>query len=396
LNVCIFTTVHRPTDVRVFHREARTLAAAGHSVTLLAHGDFVRQESFGVIIKGIPRARNRFFRLLSIFKFAGRCLKERAEVYHFHDLELLPLGVLLKWITGKRVIYDCHENYPEAAFERAWYPDWLKPWVSTLIAAIEPALARRLDIVICVVPDQQQRFEEKGCRTLLLRNLPRLEIFASAFEKKLPKLNRLIYLGGMTLVRGAKLLVDIMVALREAHPQVKLLCLGPFNEPHVETEVKQYAGSCGLSDAIEYVSSVPHEKVPDYLAQSQVGLIPWQPNEQMLRMVFPNKVFEYMACGLPAVASDLPSLRYIFGRSQSGLLVRPDDPKAHAQAIRELLDHPALMAEMGAKGRRFVTEQLNWDKEAVKLVDLYQQFELLNSGGEPLTTDRKGCITFKP
>jgi len=375
LKVCIFTTVHRPFDVRVFHREAHTLAAAGHQVTLLAHADFVEEIREGVVIKGIKRPHNRFFRLLSVFKFAWRCLREKPDVYHFHDLELLPLGLLLKWLTRKRIIYDCHENYPEAAYERAWYPDWLKPLVAKLIGFIEPFIARRLDCVICVVPDQQERFKAHRCRTLLVRNLPQLEIFESAFQQHLPKVDRLIYLGGLTLVRGARVLADIMAELIKTHPHIKLLCLGPFNEPHVEAEVKQYVQERGLQEAIEYIRFVPHEQVPAYLAQSRIGLIPWQVNEQMLRMVFPNKVFEYMACGLPIVASDLPSLRYIFGRSQSGALVRPDDPQAHAQAIRELLDHPDKAKELGDLGRKFVYEQLNWRIESEKLLRLYRQFQ---------------------
>ena len=359
--------------MRVFHREARTLAAAGHQVTLLAHADFVEETRDHVIVKGIKRPHNRFFRLLSVFKFARRCLQEKADVFHFHDLELLPLGLLLKWITRKRVIYDCHENYPEAAYERAWYPDWLKPLVAKLIGFIEPFIARRLDCVICVVPDQQERFEAHGCRTLLVRNLPQLEIFESAFQQGLPKVDRLIYLGGLTPVRGARVLVDIMAELKKTHPHIKLLCLGPFNEPHVEAEVKQYVQECGLQQEIEYIHFVPYEQVAAYLVQSLIGLIPWQVNEQMLRMVFPNKVFEYMACGLPIVASDLPSLRYIFGRSQSGVLVQPDDPQAHAQAIRELLDHPDKMHELGDLGRRFVCEQFNWRLESEKLLRLYEE-----------------------
>ncbi len=374
MKVCVFTTVHRPFDVRVFHREARTLAAAGYQVTLLAHADFVEESRDDVKVKGIPRPRNRFFRLLSTFTFARKCLQERADVYHFHDLELLPLGLLLKWLTRKRVIYDCHENYPEAAYERAWYPDWLKPLAAKLIGVVEPFLARCLDCVICVVPDQQERFEARGCRTLLVRNLPQLEIFESAFQQKLPKVDRLIYLGGLTLVRGARVLVDIMAELKKTHPHIKLLCLGPFNEPHVEAEVKQYVQDRGLQEAIEYMPFVPHEQVPPYLVQSRIGLIPWQVNEQMLRMVFPNKVFEYMACGLPIVASDLPSLRYILDRSQAGILVRPEDVHSHAQAIRELLDHPDKAKTLGDLGRRFVCEQLNWRLESEKLLRLYREF----------------------
>ena len=374
LKICVFTTVHRPFDVRVFHRECRTLADAGFDVTLLVHADFSFRLEQGVKVKGIPRPKNRLFRLLSIFRFAWQCLREEADVYHFHDLELLPAGVLIKWLTRKRVVYDCHENYPEAAYERAWYPEWFKPWLSRFIAFFEPLLAGRLDRVICVVPDQIERFEQKGVATLLLRNLPRLEVFEGAVQKHPPKEDRIIYVGGLSIVRGAMLMVEMMAELQKTHPSTRLLWLGPFNEPFVEHEVKARIREMGLEAKIEHIPFVPHQEVPDYIVRSRVGLIPWQPNQQTMRMVFPNKVFEYMACALPVVASDLPSLRFIFGRSESGVLVKADDAVAHAQAVRELLDHPDRAQAMGTKGRAFVLNHYNWDVEAGKLLDLYHSF----------------------
>ena len=89
----------------------------------------------------------------------------------------------MKKTTGAAVIYDCHENYPETAYERVWLPEWIKPLLSHAIAWLEPSLAKSLDRVICVVPDQQQRLQKAGCETILIRNLPRLEIFDQAVER---------------------------------------------------------------------------------------------------------------------------------------------------------------------------------------------------------------------
>jgi glycosyltransferase involved in cell wall biosynthesis len=376
--VCIFTSVHRPFDVRVFHRQAKSLAAAGYAVTLWVHADFNIKHQDGVTLKGLSRPRNRLARLLNVIKLGRRCRSEDADVYHFHDLELLPVGVWLKIVTGKTVFYDCHENYPEAAYERAWYPDWLKPWLARFIAWIEPTLARRLDRIICVVPDQQERFLANGCSTELIRNLPRIEMFSHAYNAHPPKKSRLIYLGGLSMVRGARILVDIMERIHQTHPHVKLLCVGPFNEPHVEREVKSRIVKKGLDDVIQHIPFVPHETVPDYLVRSLIGLIPWQPNQQMLRMVFPNKVFEYMSCGLPIVASNLPSLEHLLKRSDAGILAEPCDPDDHARAICRLLDNPDQARTLGHNGYRFVHADYNWNTEAKKLLRVYRE-HLLSS-----------------
>lgn len=374
MHVCVFTTVHRPYDVRVFFRECRTLADAGYNVTLLAHANFEQEEKFGVTVKGLKKPTNRFLRLLSGVKIIGQCFKEKADVYHFHDFELLFGGLLLKWFTGKKVIYDCHENYPQVAFERAWLPETFRPLLSKIIEFIEPLFARQLDCVICVVPDQQQRFDRNGCKTLLVRNLPRLELFQQAVEKNLPKENRIIYVGGLTMVRGAKFMVDIMDELRKDYPDTTLLLLGPFNESYIEKEVKEYISRKNLNKCIEHINFVPHQNVAEFIVQSKVGLIPWQPNQQTLKMVFPNKVFEYMACGIPTVSSDLPSLKYIFNKAQSGLVVAAQDANAHAKAIGELLTNNELAKKLGQNGLDFVSANHNWDLEAQKLTGLYSSF----------------------
>jgi len=369
--VCIFTSVHKPFDVRVFHRQAVSLAAAGYEVVLLAHADFAVEKKLGVTVKGITRPASRWRRLTGLLAFYALCKKENAEVYHFHDFELLPIGWWLKKRTGRRVIYDCHENYPETAYERAWLPDWIRPLLSRFIAWLEPALARTLDGVVCVVPDQQARLQQAGCRTLLIRNLPRLEVFAAACERQPEKQNQIVYLGGLSRVRGARVMVDIMVELSRTHPHVQLLCIGPFNEPFVETETKEYVAQKGMAAYIRYIPYVPHEEVADYLVRSRVGLIPWQHSLQTQKMVNPNKVFEYMACGVPLVASDLPSLQYILEQSQAGLVAKADDAADHAAAIRRLLDDPELAGQLAANGRQYVYATHNWAREGEKLIAFY-------------------------
>ena len=120
-----------------------------------------------------------------------------------------------------------------------------------------------------------------------------------------------------------------------------------------------------------YIPYVPHEEVADYLVRSRVGLIPWQPSLQTQKMVNTNKVFEYMACGLPLVASDLPSLKHILVQSQAGLVAKADDAADHAAAIRRLLDDPELAGQLAANGRQYVYATHNWAREGEKLIAFY-------------------------
>src|SRR5947199_8635423 len=111
------TSVHSALDPRIFAKECVALAAAGHDVTLIAadDSDAVRE---GVKIRCVKRPSGRLARMLvtscSVFRTA---LAERADVYHFHDPELIPWGLVLR-VLGKRVIYDVHEDYVSAIAQR--------------------------------------------------------------------------------------------------------------------------------------------------------------------------------------------------------------------------------------------------------------------------------------
>jgi hypothetical protein len=121
IKVCIYTTVHRPDDVRVFHREAKSLAMHGYEVVLLAHADGTEEMRDGVLLKAIPRPKNRFFRLLSVFRFAWRPGGKMLKSIIFTISNVAGL-VLLK-LSQKKSFVCCHENYPQTAYERVWYPE---------------------------------------------------------------------------------------------------------------------------------------------------------------------------------------------------------------------------------------------------------------------------------
>src|SRR5215469_5500447 len=110
--VCFMTSVHMPFDVRIFHKECRSLARAGYPVTLIAcHG---KQEEVvdDVRIRGIFKAAGRLSRMtLTPWTIAREAMRQNAQIYHFHDPELIPVGLFLR-VLGKKVIYDVHEDLP--------------------------------------------------------------------------------------------------------------------------------------------------------------------------------------------------------------------------------------------------------------------------------------------
>ena len=140
------TTVHDRFDNRVFHRECRSLADAGYEVVLLAPGEGTVTE--GIRVGGLPRHGNRFVRMsLGVARTFLKALATPADLYHFHDPELIPAGLLLR-LLGKRVVYDIHEDNRTALQEREYLPPWLRAAFAGPLGWIEEGASRHFHLVL--------------------------------------------------------------------------------------------------------------------------------------------------------------------------------------------------------------------------------------------------------
>ena len=119
MKVCHMTSAHDPEDIRIFHKECVSLAKNGYDVYLVERGD--SYEKNGVHIVGVGTIPDS--RLQRMTQGARRvyeaALALDCDIYHFHDPELLPYGVMLKK-KGKKVIFDSHENTVEQIMEKEW------------------------------------------------------------------------------------------------------------------------------------------------------------------------------------------------------------------------------------------------------------------------------------
>ena len=167
------------------------------------------------------------------------------------------------------------------------------------------------------------------------------------------------------------MLVEIMRLLKK-YEGVELLLLGRFDSESTKDEVQSLVADADLTERIHFLGQIPYRELKSYLLRATVGLVPLQPTSQYVKGI-PTKMFEYMACGLPIVASDLPLIRRFIAESECGILVNATDAHEHAEAILYLLDHPDEAQRMGENGRRAGEEKYNWESEVRKLLRLYEE-----------------------
>jgi glycosyltransferase involved in cell wall biosynthesis len=369
MRVTHISIVHRPWDTRIFHKECRALAAAGHEVHLVIGGATGPPQIDGVNLHSIsgdpgrPRARRQWSRLAR----ATRCaLRLRPSIFHLHDPHLIPLGILLKAL-GARVVYDRHEDYPAHGRSKlAGHPvrARLKAGMWRLLEWLGRST---LDGFVCASPDLAAAYPAE--RTVVVANYPLRAAFPAAPPPASERENTVIYTGSITAIRGFWEFTRAIELLPD-ELDCRLALVGSFNAP----DLLECAREGGASHRIDILPWQPHDVLVEHMQRARAGLILLHPGPNHGDPVRSNKLFEYMAAGLPVIASDLPRWRDIVCDTGCGLVVDPFDPEAIAAAIQRLVQNPEEAAEMGRRGRAAFEERFNWDAQAEQLLSLYQGF----------------------
>ncbi|MFC1975743.1 glycosyltransferase family 4 protein [Chloroflexota bacterium] len=363
--ILIFTSVHDAFDSRIYEYQAKTLVEAGYEIILVAIDIHTHQTPDGICIIGIPKPKWRSGRLFNWFRFVKISFAQKADIYHFHDPDLLPVGLFLKLLTQKPVIYDRHENYQEDILFKEWIPKPLRYVISILFEKLEQFIASRLSAVIVIVDEHLVYFDN----AITVHNYPKLEQFLELSD--VPRnSHKLIYTGGLGEDYGIQTLIR-MLALLKNQP-VYLELFGYYRENQAEVKAERLLCQYKLGDdKFRFRGRIPYDEVRKQLVSAMAGLIALQ-DIPAFYTAFPRKMFEYMACGLPIIASNLKAISRVITDANCGILVEPDNPEAFAEAVTYLIDHPQESRAMGENGRRAVMEKYNWTGEAQKLLNLYQ------------------------
>jgi glycosyltransferase involved in cell wall biosynthesis len=365
LKVMILSVVHPYDDSRIYHKQAVSLAKAGLEVELHAIADFTEKIEKGVKIVGIQQVNRKWKRLALSWKLFRRACKSGADVFHFHDPEFLPWGVLIAKITKKHVIYDAHEDLPKQIYTKTWiYPTW-RSVISKVVHYIEKRLAKRLSAVIVTTESIQDQFEGIQ-RVTVIKNYP---LPMSPVRREEDKVQRILYVGGISYLRGYKEMIQMMDHI-PTELQAQLHLIGPLQ--HISPEDREVEKL--REKRIILHGRIPFAEVERWLAKAKVGLVCLHPTENY-RESLPIKMFEYMAAGLPFVATHFPLWQEIVHTSGCGFTVDPLNPKEMAEKVGQLLTDATLREQMSRAGRIAYEAIYNWETEEKKLFTLYRNYQ---------------------
>ena len=363
------TIHHGPDDVRIFSKEATALAAAGYDVTYFANcTDSVERN--GVKIEPLGSADSLTDRWKLIPKATQLGLSVEADIYHVHDLELLPTAVFLSKVTSGAVVYDAHENYQDVIKSRDWVPKSLKPLLTRGIPIIENKCANNIDTVISATPMVGQALADYGVdNPTIIHNYPstsQLDDYNSTVETDHEY--TLIYVGGISKVRGLERMLRLLNELVDQSIDVGLRLVGEYGQETDRQWAQRFISEHELSSRVNHTGYVNYSDLLNYLVPGDIGLALY--DVEYANSIVPTKCFEYMYAKLPVVVTDIHANKEYLPAGCKRI-VSEHDAEAQATVVKELIEDRAKREEMGSIGREAVNREYSWNVEAKRLVNLY-------------------------
>jgi glycosyltransferase involved in cell wall biosynthesis len=371
----LFTTSHRKavvsvindlvSDVRV-QKTCMVLQDLGYEVTLIgrilpsspplpAEWTFKTHRMNLLFKKGVPFYV--FFNIRLFFKL----LFLRADVLFANDLDTLGPNYFVSKIKGIPLIYDSHELFCEVP-ELQNSPFKKKTW-EFLERMILPKLKYAITVNASIADFYRNRY---GCNMQVVRNIPpvmKVEVFKSRKELGIEQKEHVFVLqgAGINIHRGAEELVLSMKYIDNA----LLLIIGSGDVwPVLEKLVQEQ----GLTDKVRLMKRLPKNELIQYTRNADVGISIDKGTNLNYQYSLPNKLFDYIQCGIPVLASRMVEIENIVSTYQIGDFIDSHDPSHIAEKLKDMT--APEKQRVWRKNTEQAKKDLNWDTEKEVLIKL--------------------------
>ncbi len=386
---------HWPRNATRVGKHVDALLRAGHRVRLLSRsmaGVPRREESGGLSVARMPYLRvpilqrlvnyPLFLNPLWVWHIWKHARQVKPDCIMVRDLPLAPAALLVGGILGLPVHYDMAEVYPLGMLSILPHEMTLAIRVvrfTRAAYAVERLVLRRATTTFVVSEESLMRCRELGVpadRVVLVGNTP-ADADALGASWPVPEDVRdlagqpvAIFVGNLFADRGLDYAIEAMAVLIKDLPGAALVVIG---EGRDRSRLEAKAAGLGLGDRVRLLGWRHHSTQPAYLCHAQVGVLPY-PSTPHTCTTLPNKLFDYMAAGLPVVATDIPPMRRIVTECDAGLLTPPGDPVSFAKALLTLFRDAGLRARFGRNGKAAIAGRYSWKNDERRLIERVEQF----------------------
>lgn len=402
-----------PWDIRA-SKFCRSLTAAGHDVHMVARngrrrpGREAREEATVHRLRPWPALPRRLDDLLMFPAFVNprwyRRIRdvvtgEATDLIICRDLPLAPLGLVVAKRFGVPCLVDFAENYPAMLRDNGFRSLAARPWNilvrnPKLASLVERWVLGRADHLFVVVEEALQHYVGRGVerdRITVVSNTPergKPEIFPSEGPSTVHPATeghrrpfRLVYLGGLEHARGLGTVLRALDILRGSSTAGnRRFHLDVIGRGESEERLHRLARELDLQSTVEFHGWVELRDALTLSARSHVGLVPHEVTEHTSTTV-PNKLFDYMALGLPSVASNAPPLRRIIEETGAGRVFEDGDPQSLARVLGELASDPVMWYDMRTRALAASKDRYNWERDQQRLLETVQELARVGRTG---------------
>lgn len=364
MKIVHITSAHGRFDTRIFHKMCVSAYEAGHEVSLVVADGKGYEVVKGVKIYDVGSSARRSARiLLSAFKAILLANKLSADVFQFHDPELL---IYLRFIRRDvKVIFDFHEDVRAQIKRKNYITKNLRTLISFFYGVVEKLMMPRIDGVITATEQISQNYSALK-PTQFVANYPIWREFSQIKrEYKHKDTYNIVYVGGLTPQRGLTELID---SLELVENKVELHICGSF----ISEEFKSHLVSRPGWRFVCYHGQVDRTTVIGVLENADVGMVTLLPDPSY-ELALPVKMFEYFAAGLPVISSNFKLWSNILKENGAGVVVDPTDPSSVASGINELLSSRDRRELLGRNASIAVRTKYLWSIEYQKLNHFYNK-----------------------
>ncbi len=228
IKICHLTSVHTRNDTRIFLKECKSLVDAGYETYLVVADGKKNEVNNNIHIIDIGRKKSRLVRIFySTYKVYKAAVKINADIYHFHDPELIPVGLLLK-LKRKKVIFDIHENIVEQIKLKSWLSGIAKFIFSNLFKLINRLIARCFFLILAE-NSYEAIYRKYTSNYSIILNMPRVDLLNN-FLVENRKGNEIFYIGGISNERGLDVVLEALNILEKKKIDLKMHFIGPVEE----------------------------------------------------------------------------------------------------------------------------------------------------------------------
>jgi glycosyltransferase involved in cell wall biosynthesis len=299
------------------------------------------------------------------------------DAVHANDFPTLKPAAEIARKTGAKLVYDSHELFLETV-NQFYHPSGLVKrlavpaivWASRRIGRrVERRLIREVDLFLTTNPHYAEWFVANyGVpEPAIVMNVPeRVEARKTDRLRErlgIPGTDRIVlYQGVMNRGRGLTSLVRSAAGFDEG---IRLVLVG---RGPLESQLRMFGSAPDLEGRVFFTGMVPYDELPPLTASADLGVLILSPMNLSKKLSSANKIFEYMAAGIPILATDFPENRRVVAETDSGWLVKGRNAASLALAVNGIFADPDEMRRRGENGRRAHTERYNWAREEERLL----------------------------